>query len=216
MKPLVVIKNPDKLMAHLDRKEPTLMPSHPSRIIIAGRSGCSKTTCTLNIVGRASPPFDRIVCWHGDHEGSHEYDICDPEMVGEMPALDSWDPTIKNCLIIEELNVLAFTKQQRGDLERIFNYQSSHKSLTVICAVQNFTNLSPSIRRSACWWVLYPSISLDAVSDISRKTGHDLRQLMRLCNTKYDSITFDFSGNGPRLRLNMFDPIDDDEEEEMG
>ena len=80
-----------------------------------------------------------------------------------------------------------------------------------MCAVQNFTNLSPSIRRSACWWVLYPSVSLDAVSDISRKTGHDLRQLMRLGETKYDSITFDFSGNGPKLRLNMFEPIEDDD-----
>ena len=131
-----------------------------------------------------------------------------------MPAVDSWDPNLKNCLIIEELNVLAFTKQQRGDLERIFNYQSSHKSLTVICAVRNFTNLSPSIRRSACWRVLYPSVSLDAVSDISRITGHDLRQLIKVCATKYDSITFDFSGNGPKLRLNMFEPIVDDAEDE--
>ena len=214
MKPLVVIKNSDKLNAHFDKKEPTLMPSHPSRIIIAGRSGYSKTTAVLNIVGRATPAFDRIVVWHRDHEQSHEYDICDPEMVGEMPEVTTWDPSLKNCLIIEELNVLVFTQQQRGDLERIFNYQSSHKSLTAICAVQNFTNLSPSIRRSACWWVLYPSVSLGAVSDISRKTSHDLRQLMKLCATKYDSITFDFSGNGPKLRLNMFGPIVDDAEDE--
>ena len=54
-------------------------------------------------------------------------------------------------------------------------------------------------------------VSLGAVSDISRKTGHDLRQLMRLCETKYDSITFDFSGNGPKLRLNMLQPIEGDD-----
>ena len=95
MKPLVVIKNPDKLYAHLDKKEPTLMPAHPSRVIIAGRSGCSKTTAVLNLAGRATLAFDRIVVWHGDHEDSRQYDICDPEMVSEMPSVDSWDPKLK-------------------------------------------------------------------------------------------------------------------------
>ena len=48
-----------------------------------------------------------------------------------------------------------------------------------------------------------------SVRDVSSKTGHAFRQLLELTNSKYDCTTFDFSGEGPPLRLNMFDPIAD-------
>ena len=48
-----------------------------------------------------------------------------------------------------------------------------------------------------------------SVRDVSSKTGHDFRQLLQLTNTKFDCISFDFSGEGPALRLNMFHPISD-------
>jgi len=48
-----------------------------------------------------------------------------------------------------------------------------------------------------------------SVRDISSKTGHDLKALLLLNSPKYDCITFDFSGTGPQLRLNMFEPIED-------
>ena len=38
-------------------------------------------------------------------------------------------------------------------------------------------------------------------------------RLLQLTNSKYDCITFDHSGEGPPLRLNMFDPIEDQGEE---
>ena len=54
-----------------------------------------------------------------------------------------------------------------------------------------------------------------SVRDISAKTGHGFKQLLRLTNAKYENITFDFSGEGAPLRLNMFHPVVDAGEQKI-
>ena len=65
------------------------------------------------------------------------------------------------------------------------------------------------IRRAADWWNLWGSVGNVFVRDVSSKTGHDFRQLLQLTNSKFDCTTFDFTSEGPPLRLNMFDLIED-------
>ena len=211
MKPIVVINNPDKESHHLDKKEPNLMPSFPSKVCIAGRSGSGKSTAALNLIGRTNPPFERIVVVHGDTE-THEYDLCEPELVDSLEGL-VWDPTIKNLCVIEEQNVMSWNRKQKGELERFLNYTCSHKSVSAILVVQNFTSLLPVYRRAMDWWVIYPSVSMDAVDFITRTTGDNFRELMKMCENKFNSITWDFSGNGPRLRLDLFQKIKDDHDD---
>jgi hypothetical protein len=47
-----------------DGTERERIPSHPTRVIFSGRSGCGKGVTAKNLLARASPPFDRIVIWH--------------------------------------------------------------------------------------------------------------------------------------------------------
>ena len=61
------------------------------------------------------------------------------------------------------------------------------------------------------WLTLLGSVDAVSIRDVSGKPGHDFASLLRLTATKYDSITFDFSGDGPVLRLNLFRPIHDAE-----
>ena len=64
------------------------------------------------------------------------------------------------------------------------------------------------MRRKCTHWVLFPSVDFSANRHVSMATGHNFKELAKLCKTKHDSICFDMSGNGgPELRLNLYIPI---------
>ena len=88
------------------------------------------------------------------------------------------------------------------------NYGASYYSVSVYRLQQSFTSIPCSVRRAADMWLIWDSVDHNSVRHISGTTGHDFKELLKLTTTKYDHITFDFSG-GPALRLNSFDPITD-------
>ena len=100
-------------------------------------------------------------------------------------------------------------KADRMKADRCLQYVCSHYSVTCFVLHQNFVSIPTPIRRAADWWDRWGSVDNVYVRDVSSKTGHDIRQLLQLTNSKFDCITFDFSGEGPPLCLNMFDPIAD-------
>ena len=101
-----------------------------------------------------------------------------------------------------------------GRGERYVNYGVSHKSLMMIVIVQDMRNLSPCVKRSADYLLLYPSFNnRDVLYDLRRKTGHNYVELMKLCGTK-DNITTVFNGVGPPLRRNIFEVIHFDEDDD--
>ena len=210
---LVKIDNPDKKLHCLDSRYGELGFSFPSLILIVGKRGSSKTTCALNIIGKsryAGKPFDRIVIWHGDPSGTKEYDILTDDgatIVGELPPMDSFDNTKRNVLVVDEVNFLAFNRAENAGFERFVNYGVSHKSLSMIVIVQDMRNLSPCVKRSADYLLLYPSFNnYDVLYDLKRKTGHNYVKLMKLCGPK-DNITTAFNGIGAPLRRNIFEVI---------
>jgi len=207
---LIVVENPDK--EFLTNDTCAYMPASGSKIICAGRSGSGKGCLVKNIIARANPPFERIVCLHLDTK-TEEWKDCDAEMVDidNIPENDSWDRTKKNCLIIDEFDFEGATKAQKGKIDRIMCYTASHYNVCVFLLQQNFTSINPpSIRRSADFWVIWPSVDYQSMIDVSRKTGHSMKQLAKqFCKTKFDSICFDFTGSKYPLRLNFFTPIHD-------
>ena len=210
---LVKIDNPDKKLHCLDSRYGELGFSFPSLILIVGKRGSSKTTCALNIIGKsryAGKPYDRIVIYHGDASGTEEYRILTDDgatSVGELPPMDSWDNTKRNVLVVDEVNFLAFNRAENAAFERYVNYGVSHKSLSMIVIVQDMRNLSPCVKRSADYLLLYPSFNnYDVLYDLKRKTGHNYVKLMKLCGPK-DNITTAFNGIGAPLRRNIFEVI---------
>ena len=174
---LVKIDNPDKKTHCLDSRYGELGFSFPSLILICGKRGSSKTTCALNIIGKsryAGKPLDRIVIYHGDASGTEEYKILTDdgaEIVAELPAMGSWDNTKRNVLVVDEVNFLAFNRAEQAAFERYVNYGISHKSLMMIVIVQDMRNLSPCVKRSADYLLLYPSFNnRDVLYDLRRKT----------------------------------------------
>ena len=208
---IVAVPNLDKGGHHRGAKKPGLYPSHPARVIFSGGGGCGKGVTTKNLLARASPPFDRIVIWHYDTE-TLEFDDCEPsDVVTELPddPASFWDRDQKNLIICDEIPWEQLGKTGCMKAGRLVQYVASHYNLTVYILHQSFVSIPTPIRRAAGWWVLWGSVDNVSVRDISAKTGHDFKQLFRLTNTKYDCATFDFSGEGAPLRLNMFHPIDD-------
>ena len=206
---IVPIENADKYGHHADRKNPGILPNSPARIIFAGRSGCGKGVSTKNLLARAYPPFSRIVVYHYDPDTS-EWDDCDPtDIMTTLPdePAQFWDRNHKNLLICDEIPFEGMARAERSKIDRMFNYVASHYNVTVYLLNQNFVSIPVPIRRSADWWVLWGSVDAISIRDVSQKTGHDFAELLKLTDTKYDSITFNFSGDGPALRLNMFTPI---------
>jgi hypothetical protein len=93
--------------------------------------------------------------------------------------------------------------------DRCLMYVCLHHSVSCYILHQNFVSIPTPIQRACDWWVLWASVDNGSVRDVSSKTGHDFRALFRLTKSKYDCVTFDFSGEGPPLRLNMFGVIED-------
>ena len=110
---------------------------------------------------------------------------------------------------MDEVPWETLSKADRMKADRCLQYVASHYSLTVYILHQNFVSIPVPIRRAADWWNLWGSVDNVSVRDVSSKTGHDFKSLLLLTNSKYDCITFNFSGIGPQLRLNMFEPIED-------
>ena len=210
---IVLVPNADKGFEHKDSLRPGIMPSHPCRIVLGGRSGCGKGVVAKNLIARASPAFERIVVYHYD-TASLEWNDCDPsDMIDALPDDPGsfWDREVKNLLIMDEVPFEGMGKQEKQRVDRMFKYVASHYNVSVYLLTQNFCSIPVAVRRAADWWTLWGSVDAVSIRDVSGKIGHDFASLLRLTATKYDSITFDFSSDGPVLRLNLFRPTHDAE-----
>jgi hypothetical protein len=212
----------DKKYITHDRND--LLPSGGERLILAGRSNSGKGSLAKNIIGRLDPsPYDRdgypdgrIMCLHYSPGSTDEWDDTQAEMVGidDLPEINdaNWNRTKKNLLIIDELPVHSLSKPQRGLVTKYFEFGASHYNIIIIMLAQNFASIPTPIRRAAEYWIIWPSCDKIAQSHITMTTGHDMKQLTRLCKSTYDNITFNFTSKPHRLRLNLFTPIKDNED----
>ena len=115
----------------------------------------------------------------------------DAKMVGECPVIEDFPKDKKNLLIIDDIDLVNMSRKERGDLDRLFGYISTHASCTIILCTQDFASVPISVRRKSTHWVLFPSVDYSANRHVSQATGHSFKQLAKLCKTKHDSICFD-------------------------
>ena len=210
-KEIFIQPNPDKEFL-VDDKD-LLMPASGARIIMAGRCGVGKGNACKNLIARFNPPLERICVYHIDPT-TEEWKDCDAEMLDDIPDYGFFDRSKRNCLVLDETNFEGMSREKRGQIDRLVMYQATHYNVIIFILQQNFVSIPPAIRRAASWWVIWPSVDHQSMRDVSTKTGHAMKELAKLCKTKYDSITFDFEGDKYPLRLNMFQPILDEGEED--
>jgi hypothetical protein len=192
---------------------------HPFRCVALGPPNCGKGTVVKNILLRANPPFEEIICIHCDPDYTQEWDDCDVKMMSEIPAPEDWEGVKKTLVILDDLEFKAMSKNQKRNLDRLFGFCSTHKRLSVILCSQDPFNVPPIVRRCSNLWVMWRCPDLDAMATVSRKTGMKSQNFNAIFNQlmmdTHDSLWLDQTTKSPYpMRKNGFQLIKKQEGEE--
>ena len=162
----------------------------------------------LNALVRQDPPFERVFVIHVDGNFTKEYNkIKKFTKLTSIPAPDWWLGEEKTLVILDDLEYKNMSKKEKGHLDRLFGYASTHKNLTVMLTAQEGFNIPPGVRRCSDLWVLYKNRDLDAVTALARKGGLKKDDLHALFDAYRfglrDSVWIDTTPNSPYpLRIN--------------
>ena len=186
-----------------------LYPLHPFRALLVSQPGGGKRQATLELIGRHPKPFDTITVMHLDPKGTTEYEILGDgaKMIGEedLPDASTFDRSKRNLLIIDEINISDKKPAYKKRWDRLFNYCSTHCSLSIICQVQDAFTLPVSCRRAMNHWALWRSSDSFVTNTLGRRLG--IKQLGDIFDElelgAHDYVWVDLSGNGPKLRKNL-------------
>ena len=140
-----------------------------------------------------------------DPKGTTEYEILGDgaKMIGEdeLPDASTFDRSKRNLLIIDEINISDKKPAYKKKFDRLFNYCSTHCSLSIICQVQDAFTLPVSCRRAMNHWALWRSSDSFVTNTLGRRLG--IKQLGDIFDDlelgAHDYVWVDLSGNGPKL-----------------
>jgi hypothetical protein len=185
---------------------------HSFVMICSGIRNSGKSTVIKNIILHQSPEFERIVLVHCDPE-TKEYDDMSAEIITQIPAPSEFDPSMKNLLIIDDMEYKQMDKDQKRNLDRLCGYASSHRSVSVIATAQDAYSLPVCVRRNCDIFVLWRGRDLNALSGLAKRTGMTKKsflELFKLCKKRHDSICIDLTKDSPMpLRFNLFNKIEE-------
>ena len=177
---------------------------HPFRMLLAAKPNGGKTTVVLNIILRVAcgkTPFEKIMVVHCDPSTTQEYKDVDHELRSDIPTPDEFDPHQKTLCVLEDLNYIGMGKEQRGYLERLVGYTSTHKNVSVILTAQDPFRILPTVRRCANIFVLWNNHDRDMLRMLARKTGKSVdmleHALTTYCQRPHDSVWIDLTPNSP-------------------
>lgn len=188
---------------------------HPFRMLLASKPNSGKSTLIKNILMRVAlgkRPFKRIVVVHCDPNATMEYKEVESTLLEEIPPPDSFDSHAKTAVILEDLDYVGMSQTQRGRLERLYGYVSTHKNVSVFLTAQDPFRVPVTVRRCSNVFVLWPSRDLDMIRSLARKTGVSSHALMTMFDTKckkpHDHLWFDFTPGSPaKFRKNGYEII---------
>lgn len=144
---------------------------HPWRGVFLGPPNCGKGTVVKNLLLRAKPQFEEVVCIHCDPEYTQEWEDIGAEMLDEIPAPEDWEGAVKTLVILDDLEFKGMSKEQRRRLDRLYGFVSTHKHISVALCSQDTFNVPPIVRRCSNLWILWRCPDLDAMATCARKTG---------------------------------------------
>lgn len=139
----------------------------------------------------------------------------DPYGLVGMPPIERFMKTdedgsnLHNLLIMDEPPSVWNSRMER-DMAQYFNYVSTHHNTTIFLVTQFPKSIPTSVRNAATHWVVFPSPGdVHAERFLEQILGNRLRTMFKImCRGKHDSIMVDKTGLGPRLRRNIYEPID--------
>ena len=213
---IIPFENHDKIFH--ERWYPTrdwLDIPHPFRLLLAAKPNGGKTTVILNIILRVAcgkTPFEKIVVVHCDPTDTKEYQNVEHELRSDVPRPEEFDPQQKTLCILEDLNYIGMGKEQRGDLERLVGYASTHKNVSVMLTAQDPFRIPPTVRRCMNVFVLWNHHDGDMLRTLARKTGKSeevLEKVLRThCQDPHDSVWIDRTPDSPApFRKNGYERI---------
>ena len=212
---IIPLPNPDKefheTWAHTvtderEYKRHPLNVPHPSRWVLFGPPGSGKTTVVLNAIARQDPPFTRIFLIHVDGEYTKEYDRLKTfEKLDNVPPPSFWEGGEKTAVIVDDVEYKFMDAKQKGYLDRLFGYVSTHKNITVYLTAQDGFNVPTCVRRCADMLVLWKNRDLAMLARLT--AGLRAVQLKSVFDHyKFDvrdSIWFDTTPDSPYpIRIN--------------
>ena len=147
---------------------------HPFTCIVAGPTGCGKTTFVARLLRNASamidPPPERITWYYGEWQSAYE-NLDVPNMRLEEGLPTSFDTDGKRGLVVLD-DLMAETD---GRVTNLFTKKSHHSDTSVIYLVQN---LFPKNKESR-------TISLNSQYMVVFKNPRDASQLANLARQMY-------------------------------
>lgn len=115
---------------------------------------------------------------------------------------------LHNLLIMDEPPSVWNSRMER-EMAQYFNYVSTHHNTTIFLVTQFPKSIPTSVRNAATHWVTFPSPGdTHAERFLEHILGNRLRVMFKvMCRQNHDSIMVDRTGMGPRLRRNVYEPI---------
>jgi hypothetical protein len=141
------------------------------RAILAGPPNSGKSYLIKNILVRAKPLFAEGWIIHFGEGLSTEYDELDLQPLDEIPEPSFFEGNEKRVIVLEDLDFRALDRTQRGRLDRLFGYVSSHHNVSVLLTCQDFFSCPPCARRLANIFAIWPQADLSALATCASRTG---------------------------------------------
>ena len=146
---------------------------HPFTCIVAGPTGCGKTTFVTRLLRNSStmidPSPERVKCYYGEWQSAYEnLDIPNLHLEKRLPT--SFDASKRNIVVLDDLMVETDER-----VTNLFTKKSHHCNTSVIYLVQN---LFPKNKESR-------TISLNSQYIVVFKNPRDVSQMTTLAKQMY-------------------------------
>jgi hypothetical protein len=159
---------------------------------------------------RADPPFSKVIVVHCSPEFTHEYDdLDDVEVISEIPSPDEFDGEEKTMVILDDIDLTALSKEQRGNLDRLYGFVSTHCNVSVCLTSQETFRVPAIVRRCANYYVIWKVSDTDSLKMIGRKVGFKSEDFQNIFERHFhnpkDSLHIDLTEHSPYpLRINGY------------
>ena len=123
---------------------------------------------------------------------TNEYDCIDAELLNEVPSMEEFDSSIRNCLILDDISTKTLNKVEKNNLTELFRVGASHNQIDVYCITQDCNDLLPICRRIANCVIMFKNNDLRQLSEIAQKF-HLSREMIKhrftnICKVRHDSL----------------------------